>query len=72
MNFGRKYVNVPSPQTKEKMMAKKYKVTRTFTDKAGKTWQEGQDYSGDETEARNQANQGNLEESSESGKPQPK
>lgn len=43
--------------------AKKYTVAKAFTDKAGKQWQQGQDYSGsDPSEVQQQVNQGNLTE----------
>jgi hypothetical protein len=45
------------------MPQKKYKVTKQFTDKAGKTWKPGDNYTpANDAEAQSQVSQGNVSE----------
>jgi hypothetical protein len=52
----------PSPASRSGTQGKHYTVARQFTDKNGKTWQQGQQYQGPETEAQEHLAQGNIQE----------
>lgn len=41
---------------------KRYTVAKSFTDKNGRTWSQGQEWTGDQAEAVEQTQQGNLKE----------
>jgi len=58
----------PSPASRSGTQgAKQYTVVRQFTDKAGKPWQQGQQYQGPENEAQEHLAQGNIREQGSGG-----
>jgi hypothetical protein len=62
--------NNPSPASRSgTQSAKQYVVARQFTDKNGKSWQQGQQYQGPENEAQEQLAQGNIHEQQSPAEP---
>jgi hypothetical protein len=54
--------NNPSPASRSGTQGKHYTVAKQFTDKSGKSWQQGQQYQGPESEAQEHLAQGNIQE----------
>jgi hypothetical protein len=59
--------NNPSPASRSGTQGKQYVVAKQFTDKSGKSWQQGQQYQGPENEAQEHLAQGNIQEQSTGG-----